>query len=200
MIKRLFDLLLAGLSLTILSPLLVAIAILLLLELPEPIFWVSPRVGKDGRIFNLYNFRTMKLNDQNQKQFTAIGRFIRNYSLDHLPQLFNVIEGNMSLIGFRPPLPKEVDLTDPDWQTILTIKPGMFSLAILGLATEYNSSSYKIKNQLELEYVRQYSTIVDFQILLKSIGGWITSQGNIKARGNPSVNIVKYTQKDKHKN
>ena len=134
MIRRSSDLFFGIIGLIVASSVMLAIAILLLSELPEPIFWISPRVGKDGCIFNFYNFRTMKVDGNNQKQLTAIGNFIRNYSLDHLPQLFNVLKGDLSLVGFRPPLPEDVNFTDPDWQKILTTKPGMFSFAILGLA------------------------------------------------------------------
>lgn len=185
--RRLVDILLGGLGLIIASPVMMAIAILLLSELPEPIFWVSQRVGKDGRIFNFYNFRTMKADENNHKYLTTIGRFIRNYSLDHLPQLFNVIKGDLNLMGFRPPLPEDVNFADPDWQKILTVKPGMFSFAILGLANKYNSSGDKTRNDLELEYIQRRSLSFDFQVLFKSILGWITSRGNIKARGKPWV-------------
>lgn len=190
MTKRFFDLVFGGLGLIIASPTMLAIAILLLWELPEPIFWVSQRVGKDGRIFNFYNFRTMKVDNNNQKQLTRVGHFIRNYSLDHLPQLFNVIKGDMSLVGFKPPFPEEVNFANPDWQKILTVKPGMFSLAILQLAKTYNSSSYETKNDHELEYIQQRSLIFDLQVLFKSIRGWITSRGNIKARGKPAIEVA----------
>lgn len=187
MIRRLFDLFFGIIGLIVASPVMLAIAILLLSELPEPIFWISQRVGKDGRIFDFYNFRTMKVNGNNQKKLTAIGNFIRNYSLDHLPQLFNVLKGDLSLVGFRPPLPEDVNFADPDWQKILTVKPGMFSFAILGLAKKYNSSSYDTRNHLELEYIQRRSLTFDLQVLLRSIRGWISSRGNMKARGNPLV-------------
>ena len=129
----------------------------------------------------------MKADENNHKYLTIIGRFIRNYSPDHLPQLFNVIKGDLNLVGFRPPLPEEVNFADPDWQKILTVKPGMFSFAILGLANKYNSSSDKTRNHLELEYIQRRSLSFDLQVLFKSTRGWITSRGNIKVRGKPST-------------
>lgn len=167
--KHFLDRAIAALTLIIASPLILLVAILLKLESSEPILYVSKRVGKDGRLFDFYNFRTMTTSGDNQKHLTYIGRWIRNYSLDHLPQLFNVIKGDMNLVGPRPSLPDEVNYTEPDWQKIFSVKPGMFSLAILRLAKGYNASSYETRNQIELEYIRQQSFAFDFQVLFRSI-------------------------------
>ncbi len=182
MFRRLFDIAFSIFWLVLTAPLLLIIALLIKFDSPGPVLWVSQGVGKDRAVFRFYNFRTMY-----QGKFTRVGRFTRNYSLDHLPQLFNLLQGNMTIIGPRPELPGRVNMGDPNWQRILTVKPGLVSPAVLGLATRYNTSDQQLRNSLELEYVDARSTNLDIQILVRATRALIISRGNVKARGTPTV-------------
>jgi lipopolysaccharide/colanic/teichoic acid biosynthesis glycosyltransferase len=122
-----------------------------------------------------------------QERLTRVGCFIRNYSLDDLPNVFNVLKGELSLVGPRPTEPERVDLTDPTWQKVLAVRPGYISWAILELASAYNASPWSLKLQLEEEYLQKKSLVFDVLVLRKALWGLIGSRGNIKARGAPSA-------------
>ena len=130
---------LAGiLALPILSPLLLLTAAAVVIEDGFPVFFLHTRVGRNGRPFKIVKFRSMR-NGQPGRQITAggdvritrVGRFIRKYKLDELPQIWNLIAGDMSLIGPRPEAPAFVDMKDPKWRTILQATPGVTDLATL---------------------------------------------------------------------
>ena len=138
--------------------------------------------------FRTVDVRTPPYMSMDQRM-TRVGRFIRNYSLDDLPNLFNVLKGDLAIIGPRPTEPQRVDLEDPAWQEILTVRPGMFSPAILQLASQYNKSPHAIKQRLEQEYARQHSLAYDLRLLGRSLRAFIASRGNPKARGQPSIPV-----------
>jgi len=122
-----------------------------------------------------------------EERLTKVGRFIRNYSLDDIPNLINILLGDLSIIGPRATEPELVDLSHPEWQQILSIKPGGFSYAILVLATEFNGSSPEGKRQLELDHVQKQSFWYDLQLMWRVLREMIASKGNIKTRGKPTV-------------
>lgn len=154
--KRLCDLLVAATLLLITAPLWSTAALLVALELHAPPIYATKRVGRHGVLFGLLRLRTMRRIDASgtsAMQLTRVGRWIRNYSLDELPSLLNVLWGDLSLIGPRAMEPERVDLADPSWRQILSVKPGLIGLAILRLARNYNAADPHVKQRLELEYV-----------------------------------------------
>lgn len=184
--KRFFDVVLSIGGLIVLSPIMVIIAYKIKKEDGGPVFYRQVRVGKDGRHFEMYKFRSMvpnadqllgKLKDQNEvdgamfkmkhdPRITKIGHFIREHSLDELPQLMNVVKGDMSLVGPRPPLPSEVkQYTNYDKQR-LYVTPGCTGL---WQATERNNVGFDEMVQLDLCYIKEASLQEDFRIVLKTI-------------------------------
>lgn len=190
MLKRIFDIFVATLLLLFLSPVLLAAMLALKVQGQTSVFNLSPRVGKHGKPFRLIRFKTMidtAAPLPPAERLTKVGRFIRNYSLDDIPNLINIIRGDLSLIGPRATEPARVDLRNPEWQQLLRIRPGVFSYAILVLATEFNQSSPERKRQLELDYVQKQSFWYDLQLMRRVIQAMIASKGNIKTRGKPTV-------------
>jgi lipopolysaccharide/colanic/teichoic acid biosynthesis glycosyltransferase len=186
---RLLDLLVGSLILIVAAPVLLVITFLITCDSPGPIIYGSPRIGRNGKEFRLLRFRTVDISKpahlSMQERLTRVGNFIRNYSLDDLPNVFNVLKGELSLVGPRPTEPESVDLTDPAWRKVLTIRPGYISWAILELASAYNASPWSLKLQLEEEYLQKKSLVFDVLVLRKAVQGLIASRGNIKARGVP---------------
>jgi lipopolysaccharide/colanic/teichoic acid biosynthesis glycosyltransferase len=136
--KRVFDIIVAAAGLIILSPLLALIAVLIKLDSPGPILFKQERIGKGFRPFGIYKFRTMvkdapKLGGPitygNDCRITCAGRLLRKAKLDELPQLINVLKGEMSLVGPRPEVPQYVDLFRSEYTEILTVRPGITDLA-----------------------------------------------------------------------
>ena len=188
---RLLDVLVGAFILISTAPVILVIAFLIRCDSSGPIIYGSPRVGKNGKEFRLLRFRTV---DQNlpahlsmEARLTHVGSLIRNYSLDDLPNVFNVLKGELSLVGPRPTEPERVDLNDPAWRNVLTVRPGYVSWAILELASSYNTSPWSLKLQLEEVYVQKKSLVFDVLVLRKAVQRLIASRGNIKARGVPSA-------------
>lgn len=131
--KRLLDILFSAVGLVILSPLILYISIRIKMDTSGNIFYKQKRVGKNGKEFFLYKFRTMRAGSDkvdlltygNDSRITAFGQFLRRYKLDELPQLVNVMAGNMSLVGPRPEVKKYVDLYTPEQKKILSVRPGI---------------------------------------------------------------------------
>ncbi|MFB7138935.1 sugar transferase [Gottfriedia sp. NPDC056225] len=186
--KRLIDLLGAFLGLLVLLPVFIVVAIIIKLEDPKgPVFFYQARVGKNGKEFKMYKFRSMvtdaeerlkellqhnevsgamfKMKDD--PRITWIGKFIRKTSIDELPQFFNVLLGDMSLVGPRPPLPREVaEYTDYDKQRLL-VTPGCTGL---WQVSARNSVGFDEMVQLDLTYIINRSIIYDIQIIIKTVG------------------------------
>lgn len=184
--KRLFDIVAATCGIVILSPLMIIIAILIKSEDHGPVFYKQVRVGKNGKTFKMYKFRSMFVNadkmldglkEQNDvdgpmfkmkkdPRVTKIGRFIRKHSLDELPQFLNVVRGDMSLVGPRPALPSEVaEYNEYDKQRLLVI-PGCTGL---WQATERNEVGFNEMVQLDIEYIQKSNLFFDFWIIWKTI-------------------------------
>jgi lipopolysaccharide/colanic/teichoic acid biosynthesis glycosyltransferase len=170
-----------------LSPILIAIAILIKITSPGPVVFKQARVGLRGRQFSLYKFRTMIVNAEKLKKdletenemdgpvfkirddprVTKIGKFLRTTGLDELPQLFNVLKGEMSLIGPRPPLPTET-LQYKRWQLRrLSVKPGLS--CFWQIKPDRNNIKFEKWMELDLAYIDNWSLRLDFIILLKTI-------------------------------
>lgn len=184
--KRLFDIVAAICGIVILSPLMIIIAVLIKGEDHGPIFYKQVRVGKNGKTFKMYKFRSMfvnadkmldKLKEQNDvdgpmfkmkddPRVTKIGHFIRKHSLDELPQFLNVLKGDMSLVGPRPPLPSEVEeYSEYDKQRLFVI-PGCTGL---WQATERNEVGFNEMVQLDIEYIKKANLLFDLWIIWKTV-------------------------------
>ncbi|QDJ16521.1 multidrug MFS transporter [Lactiplantibacillus plantarum] len=186
-IKRVFDFVASLLGLIILSPLFLLIAIAIKVEDPKgAVFYSQTRLGRGEVPFKMYKFRSMVSNAdellekllkdneidgamfkmQDDPRVTKIGRFIRKYSIDELPQLLNVLQGSMSLVGPRPPLPREVEeYSDYDKQR-LAVKPGCTGL---WQATVPNSVGFDEMVKLDLTYISKRSVAFDVYILFKTV-------------------------------
>ena len=145
---RLFDILFSALGLIILSPLFAVLYILIRTESKGGAFYVQERIGKDGKPFGLYKFRTMRTGSESEglltigehdNRITRIGYFLRKTKIDELPQLMNVLKGNMSLVGPRPEVRKYVDLYTEEQLKVLSVRPGI---------TDYASIEYVNENEL----------------------------------------------------
>ncbi|MFF1991524.1 sugar transferase [Bacillus mycoides] len=193
--KRCIDFIGALCGLILLSPVFLIVAVLIKYQDPKgPVLFKQIRIGKDGKEFYMYKFRSMvidaeeKLKDllkhnevsgamfkmKEDPRVTKIGKFIRKTSIDELPQLLNVLKGEMSLVGPRPPLPREVkEYTAYDKQRLL-VTPGC---AGLWQVTERNSVGFKEMVELDLEYINKRSVRYDLKIIFKTIQIMIKSNG-----------------------
>jgi len=186
-VKKIMDIFGSLLGIIILSPVMILMGILIKTSSPGPIIFKQPRVGLRGRQFQLYKFRTMVVNaDELKKELedlneadgpafkiaddprvTKIGKFLRKTGLDELPQLFNVLKGEMSLIGPRPPLPEETTQYER-WQLRrLSVKPGLS--CFWQVKPDRNSIKFEKWMELDLAYIDNWSLRLDFVILLKTI-------------------------------
>ena len=174
-IKRLFDFIVSFFALIFFLPIFAIISILIMFESGFPIIYKQKRVGKNGKIFKIYKFRTMIHNAdkkgplitrENDNRITFLGNFLRRTSLDELPQFINVLKGEMSLVGPRPeviPIVKKYK----DWQKeVLKIKPGITGLAQISGRQEL---SINTKLKMDLYYIENYSFLFDLEIILKTI-------------------------------
>ena len=186
-LKRSFDYCSTLFGLTLISPLLALVAILIKLDSKGPVFYKQKRIGLYGKEFEMYKFRSMRqdadkeyeklkqLNETNELMFkvfndpriTRVGKFIRKYSIDELPQLFNVLKGEMSLVGPRPPLPREVQHYEKRHYLRFATLPGLTGLWQV-------SGRSKIKEfdtvlQLDFSYINRWSFLMDIGLLFKTI-------------------------------
>jgi len=186
LLKRAIDFVMALIALVALSPLLLILAALVKLTSRGPIFFSQTRCGLGGRKFTLYKFRSMRadadlvreelaaLNEvdgpvfkiRNDPRCTPIGRFMRKFSLDELPQLVNIIRGDMSFVGPRPPLPEEVEKYERWQRRRLRMQPGLTCLWAL---EGRNKLSFRRWMELDLEYIDHWSMTLDWKILVKTI-------------------------------
>jgi len=190
MAKRALDLLISGLGLVLLSPLLLLLALWIKLDSAGPVLHEGQRVGQDGRPFHMYKFRTMvegaeqrgpAVTYRDDPRITRAGRFLRRTKLDELPQLLNVVKGEMSLVGPRPEDPSYVALYTPEQRQVLSVKPGITGPTQLeyrdeasmlhgeSVDEEYVSRIMPGKLKLDLEYVRTCSLMLDLRILWRTV-------------------------------
>ena len=182
--KRILDIVLSVFITVILSPLFLLVAILIKLNSKGPVFFRHERVGKDEVPFKMWKFRTMTheankigsgLTEHGDSRITGVGRILRRVSLDELPQLFNVLACEMSLVGPRPEIPEIVCTYSPHQKNALSVRPG-----ITGLSQVNGRDDLTIDKKLdfEVEYVKTASMGLDFKILLKTIPAIINARGN----------------------
>ncbi|WP_010272277.1 sugar transferase [Paenibacillus senegalensis] len=193
--KRLMDVGCSVMGLIFLAPLFVLLAILIKLEDPKgSVFFSQERIGKDGKPFRMYKFRSMvagaeqllpELLQQNEvsgamfkmkadPRITRVGRFLRKTSIDELPQLWNVIKGDMSLVGPRPPLPREVELYSAYDMQRLQVTPGCTGLWQI---SGRNDVGFEQMVELDLQYIRERSIRKDLQIIVKTVAVLFHSKG-----------------------
>ncbi|MBO9577927.1 MAG: sugar transferase [Microbacteriaceae bacterium] len=195
-LKRIFDLLGSGALIALLSPLLLVIALIVGLSSPGPVLFRQERVGRQGRPFHMLKFRSMVVDAEQQLEglldrqrdagnavlfkmqhdprVTPIGRFIRRYSIDELPQLFNVFGGQMSLVGPRPPLPREVAAYDDHVHRKFLVKPGITGLWQVGGRSQL---SWEESVRLDLYYVENWSITGDIVILWRTLKAVVGRDG-----------------------
>ena len=188
--KEAFDRAIAIIALIILSPLFIIISVLIKLDSRGPVFFVQERAGVKGKLFNSIKFRTMMhkaaecglgLNVKaGDERITRVGRFLRAWSLDELPQLINVLKGDMSIVGPRPTLQYQVELYNDFQRKRLLVKPGITGWAQVN---GRNAISWEQRIKLDVWYVENWSMWLDLKIILKTIKVVIKKEGLYGARG-----------------
>ena len=195
LLKRLLDTAVSGLALIMLLPLLILTAIAIWVENPGPIFYTQIRVGLNGRHFKFYKFRSMVVNAEKIKQelaaynesasgvifkmkkdprITKVVRIIRKFSIDELPQLINVLKGDMSLVGPRPPLPLEVGEYTLEERKRLHVIPG---ITCLWQVSGRSDIPFTDQVRLDMQYIQSASFLNDIILLLKTIPAVLTGRG-----------------------
>lgn len=186
-IKRVIDVVCSFVGVLVLSPLFIIIAIIIKFTSKGPVFFSQKRVGRDGKEFKMYKFRSMVVNAEELKEklvaqnemsgpmfkmkddprVTRVGKFIRKTSIDELPQLFNVLKGDMSLVGPRPSLPKEVAQFE-DWMyRRLEVKPG---LTCYWQVSGRNNIDFEDWMKLDIKYVDERNLWIDIRLIFKTVG------------------------------
>jgi exopolysaccharide biosynthesis polyprenyl glycosylphosphotransferase len=193
-VKSLFDRIMAGFALVLLSPVFLALAVAIRLHDKGPAFFIQTRVGKDGHTFRIFKFRTMVVDAEKHltalrasnehdgvlfkmrrdPRITAIGARLRKWSMDELPQLFNVLLGDMSLVGPRPALPAEAEQYADHVRRRLVVKPGVTGLWQVNGRSDL---SWEESVRLDLRYVENWSFALDLQILWKTISVILRGSG-----------------------
>ncbi len=193
--KRIIDLIVSAVLVVLLAPLMILIAVLVKVTSPGPVFFKQKRVGLNGRTFTLLKFRSMivnaeqmlpellKQNEMNGPVFkikrdpriTAFGRFLRRWSLDELPQLLNVLKGDMSMVGPRPPLPHEVSLYLRKHRKRLSMRPGL--TCIWQVSGRNEIPDFERWAELDLQYIDNWSLKKDFELMLRTIPAVLSGSG-----------------------
>ena len=196
--RRLLDILIASLVLLPLSPLLLLIAVAIRLDSPGNPFYTAPRVGKNGQPFRMWKFRTMvpdaekigaAITATRDPRITRTGGFLRRTKLDELPQFYNVLVGDLTLVGPRPEVPGIVALYTADQREVLAVKPGLTGPGTLDyLSTQFetipegvNAEAYYVEHlmgeklRIDLEYVRDRTILSDFRMILLTLVGILRS-------------------------
>lgn len=190
-VKRIFDFFAALIGIIILLPIFIIVSIAIKLDSPGNIMFLQKRVGKCGKEFDIFKFRTMVTNAERlgkqitvgkDNRITKVGAFLRKYKIDELPQLFNVLKGDMSLVGPRPEVPKYVALYNEEQKKVLSVRPGITDLASLKYSDEndilgkvenpeeyYINVIMKDKLSLNLEYIEKSNLFFDISLVIKTI-------------------------------
>jgi lipopolysaccharide/colanic/teichoic acid biosynthesis glycosyltransferase len=191
MMKRMFDIVVAAVALVVLFPLLVLTALLIKLDSPGPIFFRQERIGRNFRPFGIYKFRTMVqeasahgglITVGEDRRITRVGRILRKTKVDEIPQLINILKGEMAIVGPRPEIRYYVELFWRDYEEILKVRPGLTDLAslkyrdeasLLGKAAnpeaEYMTRVLPEKIRLAKDYLRRSSFLFDLSLILKTL-------------------------------
>jgi len=190
MLKLIFDKIAAFLGLLVLWPLFIIVAILILIKMPkDSILFIQKRVGKNGKLFSMYKFKSMQVNHsgssitiKGEKRITEFGAFLRKYKIDELPALWNVLKGDMSLVGPRPDVPGYADKLKGKDRLVLKLRPGITGPASLKYSNEeellanvkdpqkYNDEViFPDKVRINLEYLNNWSFWMDIKTIFKTI-------------------------------
>jgi lipopolysaccharide/colanic/teichoic acid biosynthesis glycosyltransferase len=182
--KRTFDVIVSAVALVILSPLLLLLAVVVGVSSGFPVFFLQERVGFRGRLFRIIKFRTMTRNAEQQTKgqwitasnpyVTPVGRFLRRTSLDEVPELVNVLKGDMSLVGPRPTVPEHVTRYDEFQRRRLEVRPGITGWAQVN---GRNSISWTERIKLDVWYIDHWTPWLDIRILLMTIVQVLTQRG-----------------------
>ena len=188
-LKRCFDILVSFVGLIVFSPVFLAIYIAIRHEDGGDAIFRQQRVGLGGRLFNLYKFRSMRTDAESDGQpalyhpgddrLTRTGRFIREHHLDELPQLWNVLTGDMSLVGYRPERPffvEKIMEQNPDYQLLFAMRPGVFSYATLYNGYTDTMAKMLRRLRLDLAYVNNYSFFFDIKIIFLTVMSILTGK------------------------
>ena len=196
-IKRFMDVILATIALVVLSPIFLIIAIAIKIESKGPVFFKHTRIGKNGKIIKLYKFRSMVINAEeliksftpeqmkeykenykltNDPRITKIGKFLRKTSLDELPQLLNIIKGDLSIIGPRPVVTDELKKYGANTEKFLSVTPGLTGY---WAANGRSCTTYEQRMQMELYYIDNLSLKMDIKVFFKTIEAVIKREGAI---------------------
>lgn len=192
MIKRTFDIICSLTGILLLSPFFLLFALLIVADSGFPVFYRQQRVGKDEKDFYLFKFRTMRIGSDKQglltvgekdPRITGIGAFLRKYKIDELPQLFNVLVGDMSLVGPRPEVRKYVEMYSPEQKKVLSVKPGITDYASIVYSNEnellsrseepeqhYIHKVMPAKLRLNLKYIHEQGFWKDLRVIFKTVG------------------------------
>ena len=194
-LKRALDITAAGTALVLLSPVFAIVALLIKMETPGPVFFKQTRVGLNGRHFTMWKFRSMGVNaeavksslsDQNEMEngvlfkmkndprITRVGAFIRKASIDELPQIFNVLNGDMSLVGPRPPVPSEVEQYSMSDLRRLSVVPG---ITCIWQVSGRSDIPFKQQVELDVKYIETQSFFLDLLLLFKTVPAVLTARG-----------------------
>ncbi|MFL1471075.1 sugar transferase [Paraclostridium bifermentans] len=186
-IKYTLDKIFGAILIILISPILVFISIVIKIDSKGPIIFKQKRLGKNGKLFNMYKFRTMYVdapdlrnedgstfNSDSDPRVTKVGLILRKTSLDELPQVINILKGEMSFIGPRPDLPDHYELYSKEDKRKLLVRPGVTGYA---QANGRNSNSWAQRIAMDIYYVENYSLILDFRILLKTVFSVLKQEG-----------------------
>lgn len=195
MVKRIMDIVLSLIALVLLSPIFLIIALAIKLESKGPVFFKHTRIGKNGKIIKIYKFRSMVENAEdlikeftpeqmkeykenykltNDPRITKVGKVLRKTSLDELPQLINIIKGELSIIGPRPVVQEELEKYGQNAQKFLSVTPGLTGY---WAANGRSCTSYEQRMEMELFYVDNLSFKMDMKVFFKTIGAVIKREG-----------------------
>ncbi|HOX83593.1 MAG TPA: sugar transferase [Chryseolinea sp.] len=191
MLKRFFDFVFSVLGLCILLPFLLVIAWIVKIDSKGPAFYLQQRVGRGAKLFNLFKFRTMHVEadkltaitvGKRDPRITTIGYYLRKYKMDELPQLINVVRGDMSLVGPRPELKKFVDLYSDQQREVISVRPGITDLASIEFRNEnemlegkadpiefYIREIMPVKLELNRQYIQNQSLFLDMKIIFTTL-------------------------------
>ena len=188
--KRLFDLFVSATALVILSPLFIMVSVAIALDSPGSVFYCGVRTGRWGIPFRMFKFRTMVVNVLKAQEgttglgdprITRVGRIIRKTKIDELPQLINVVLGQMSLVGPRPELPRYTDQFTKEERAILSVRPGITDLSSIKFSSldevvgaedvekRFEENVLPVKNRLRLKYVRERNFFYDLKIIVATV-------------------------------
>lgn len=193
-VKRAFDVVFSSLALLVAAPLMVIIALAIVLDSPGRVLFLQRRIGKDRKEFRIMKFRTMidrdpdsidQLREQvisegSDPRITRVGRFLRKTSLDELPQLLNILKGEMSIVGPRPVLPEQLEVVPPEYAVRFDVRPGLTGLAQV---RGRRGLGWLEQLQADAEYVRNYGLLYDLKLIFRTVVVVLTGKGVYGGQG-----------------